>query len=157
MEEKDGQWQVVGDPTEGALIAVANKVGLTQPNLEREMPRVDVIPFESEFQYMATLHKKGTGDWGTRGSLWGLGAMGTRKESSQSRTIYVKGSVEALLSRCQKMLNENGKLMPVEQEVVHREVDAMAYQGLRVLAFAMKPVPDTQNSLDHADIEEGLI
>jgi Ca2+-transporting ATPase len=147
LEEKDGQWQAIGDPTEGALIAVANKVGLTQPDLEREMPRLDVIPFESEFQYMATLHEKGTGDWGLR----------TRKESSQSRTIYVKGSVEALLPRCQKMLDENGKLMPVEQQAVHRQVDAMAHQGLRVLAFAMKPVPDTQNSLDHADIEEGMI
>ncbi len=62
LEEKDGQWQAIGDPTEGALIAVANKVGLTQPDLEREMPRLDVIPFESEFQYMATLHEKGTGD-----------------------------------------------------------------------------------------------
>jgi len=48
---------VVGDPTEGALIVAARKAGLTQQALEQEMPRLDTIPFESDFQYMATLHK----------------------------------------------------------------------------------------------------
>jgi len=55
IEIKNGQSSVIGDPTEGALIIAANKAGLTH-TLEQEMPRVDVIPFESEFQYMATLH-----------------------------------------------------------------------------------------------------
>ncbi|AFZ18474.1 cation-transporting P-type ATPase [Allocoleopsis franciscana] len=151
LEEKDGQWQVVGDPTEGGLIAVANKVGLTQPNLEREMPRLDGIPFESEFQYMATLHEQGKKQEGK------FASSPLAYQDSEHRIIYVKGSVEALISRCQQMLDEQGELIPVEQEVVHREVDAMAHQGLRVLAFAMKSAPDTQNSLDHRDIEAGLI
>jgi Ca2+-transporting ATPase len=151
LEEKDGQWKVIGDPTEGGLIAVANKVGLTQPDLEREMPRQDGIPFESEFQYMATLHEKGRRQKGK------FASSPLAYQDSERRIIYVKGSVEALLSRCQKMLDEQGELIPVEQEVVHREVDAMAHQGLRVLAFAMKTAPDTQNSLDHRDIEAGLI
>jgi len=60
---------VVGDPTEGALIVAASKAGLTQQALEQEMPRLDTIPFESDFQYMATLHKK-------------------------DQLIYVKGSTE---------------------------------------------------------------
>jgi cation-transporting P-type ATPase F len=150
LEQKDGQWKVIGDPTEGGLIAVAHKAGLHQPDLEREMPRIDVIPFESEFQYMATLHGK-TGDREEFSNYQ------SKLQNSKSKIIYVKGSVEAILSRCQKMLDEQGKLMPVEQEVVHQEVDAMAHQGLRVLAFAMKPVPDTQDSLDHADIEADLI
>jgi Ca2+-transporting ATPase len=157
LEQKDGQWKVIGDPTEGGLIAVAHKAGLHQPDLEREMPRIDVIPFESEFQYMATLHGK-TGNWGLgTGDREEFSNYQSKLQHPTSKIIYVKGSVEAILSRCQKMLDEQGKPIPVEQEVVHWEVDAMAHQGLRVLAFAMKPVPDTQDSLDHADIEADLI
>ncbi len=146
LEKKDEQWQVVGDPTEGALIAVANKVGYTRSSLEQEIPRLDVIPFESEFQYMATLHEGGTGE-----------IPSFKNRNSGQRTIFVKGSVEAILKRCQQMLDTEGNLTPVDAKTVHQEVDAMANLGLRVLAFAKKIVPNTQNYLDHADIEKGLI
>ncbi|PMB41941.1 carbonate dehydratase [Fischerella thermalis CCMEE 5205] len=144
LEKKNGQWQVVGDPTEGALIAVANKVGITRSSLEEEMPRLDVIPFESEFQYMATLHE-----------------TSSFASDKKQGTIYVKGSVEAILKRCQQMLNVEGNLIPLDAETIHQEVDAMAHQGLRVLAFAKKTVPDVETlhvrSLQHADIENDLI
>lgn len=144
LEFKEQRWQVIGDPTEGGLIAVGNKMGLTQADLEKKMPRIDVIPFESEFQYMATLHQEGIGQ---RGNL----------NNDESRIIYVKGSVEALLSRCQKMLDIQGNLIALEPEIVHQEVDTMANQGLRVLAFAMKEVSDNQEFVDHKDIAEGLV
>lgn len=140
LEHKEGQWKVVGDPTEGGLIVVANKAGLTQPDLEREMPRIEAIPFESEFQYMASLHEN----------------IGSR-DVSQSKIIYVKGSVEAILSRSHKGLDAERQLTALDQEAVHREVEAMAEQGLRVLAFAQKSVPTHQNSVDHPDIETDLI
>lgn len=138
LEQKNGNWVVIGDPTEGALITVANKAGLFSSLLEREMPRLDSIPFESEFQYMATLH---------RGS----------KENAPLKTIYVKGSVEAILKRCEQGLDAQGNITPVNQETVNQQVDAMAEQGLRVLAFAYKSVPNTQSSLEHDDIKAGLI
>jgi cation-transporting P-type ATPase F len=146
LEETDNQWKVIGDPTEGALIAVGNKVGLHQSDLEREMPRIDVIPFESEFQYMATLHEGGAREQSPLST-----------QNAALRTIYVKGSVEAILLRCQQMLDDRANLTPVDRDIVHQEVDAMAHQGLRVLALAKKSVSSTQNSLDHADIKEGLI
>jgi cation-transporting P-type ATPase F len=139
---KDGQWQVVGDPTEGALIASANKVNLQNENLKLQMPRLDVIPFESDFQYMATLHQI---------------RSGKQRKISQSKIIYVKGSVEAILKRCQLQSNEVDNLIPINPDFIHQQVDAMAHEGLRVLAFAKKYVPDSQNSLDHADIEQDLI
>jgi cation-transporting P-type ATPase F len=151
LEEKDGQWQVIGDPTEGALIAVANKARLHQSEVEREMPRIDVIPFESEFQYMATLHEKIDNQEGK------VASSPLEYQNSERRIIYVKGSVEAIVSRCQTRMDDQGQLRPIDQEDVHRQVDAMADQGLRVLAFAMKPMPDTQNSLEHTDIAQGLI
>lgn len=144
LEFKDERWQVIGDPTEGGLITVGNKMGLTQADLEKQMPRIDVIPFESEFQYMATLHQRGIGE---RGNL----------NNDESRIIYVKGSVETLLSRCHKLLDIQGNLIALAPEIVHREVDAMANQGLRVLAFAMKQVSENQKSVDHKDIAEGLV
>jgi len=56
---KEGRWEVQGDPTEGALIVSAMKGGLSVQKVSGEFPRMDVIPFESERQYMATLHDAG--------------------------------------------------------------------------------------------------
>jgi len=91
LEQKDGQWKVVGDPTEGALIAVARKAGLDYSQLNQAMPRLDTIPFESEFQFMATLHQLDSQAWGVAHS------EGVR---SSAYVIYLKGSVETVLNRC---------------------------------------------------------
>jgi len=134
LQEQDGQYVVIGDPTEGALIVAARKAGLTQPDLEQEMPRLDTIPFESEFQYMATLHK-----------------------SQPDKLLYIKGSTEAILKRCAQRLNAENRLVPVDRTQVEREADAMASQGLRVLAFAKKSVAPSQHDLDHPDLDQDLV
>src|SRR4029453_17712910 len=54
-------WHVQGDPTEGALLAVAAKAGLDKPQLDSELPRVEEIPFSSETKRMTTLHRAGQG------------------------------------------------------------------------------------------------
>ena len=133
LEQKNGNWVVIGDPTEGALIAVANKAGLIQQAAERMNPRFDSIPFESEFQYMATLHQ-------------------TRNE----KVVYVKGSAEAILKRCSAAFNHDGKITTLDVEAINYRVDEMAKQGLRVLAFAKKKVGESQDKVDHSDIESGL-
>ncbi|MCC5642267.1 cation-transporting P-type ATPase [Nostoc sp. CHAB 5824] len=135
IEWGDGQWDLVGTPTEGALITAANKVGLTQANLEQELPRIDTIPFESQFQYMATLH-----ELDAKRSL---------------NVIYLKGSVEAILQRCDRMFDAQGQA-PLNPAAVEQEVAGMANQGLRVLAFATKEVA-TKRSLDRNDIDRGLV
>jgi Ca2+-transporting ATPase len=55
------------------------------------------------------------------------------------------------------MLNSSGQLTPIDADTVHQQVDTMAHQGLRVLAFAKKSVSENQDSLDHADIDNDLI
>ncbi|MBN3943842.1 HAD-IC family P-type ATPase [Nostoc sp. NMS9] len=135
IEWGDGQWNLVGTPTEGALITAANKAGLTQANLE-QLPRIDTIPFESQFQYMATLH-----ELDAKRSL---------------NVIYLKGSVEAILQRCDRLLDAQGQLARLNPAAVEEEVAAMANQGLRVLAFASKEVA-TKRSLDRNDIDQGLV
>ncbi|BAY73994.1 ATPase, E1-E2 type [Nostoc linckia NIES-25] len=135
IEWRDGQWNLVGTPTEGALIVAANKVGLTPENLE-QLPRIDTIPFESEFQYMATLHE--------------LDAK------RRLNVIYLKGSVEAILQRCDYMLDERGQQTALNPRAVEQEVARMANQGLRVLAFASKEVA-AKRSLERHDIAQGLV
>ncbi|MBE9198343.1 MULTISPECIES: cation-transporting P-type ATPase [unclassified Nodularia (in: cyanobacteria)] len=142
LEQKNGNWIVVGDPTEGALIAVANKAGWNQSQMAKSIPRIDGIPFESQFQYMATLHD-------SHESL--------EQAGDGAKTIYVKGSVEAILSRCQEMLNANAEPEPINRELIEQQVEALATEGMRVLAFAKKVVPDGQTSVDHEDITTGLI
>ncbi|MEH2081769.1 MAG: cation-transporting P-type ATPase [Nostoc sp.] len=134
IEWGDGQWDLVGTPTEGALITAANKAGLTQANLEQELRRIDTIPFESQFQYMATLHEL----------------------DASLNIIYLKGSVEAILQRCDQMLDTQGQA-PLNSAAVEQEVDRMANQGLRVLAFARKEVTSNKGSLKRHDIDRGLV
>lgn len=137
IEWQDGQWKVIGTPTEGALIAVAQKARLTPATLEQEMPRIDTIPFESQYQYMATLHK-----------------LDAKRKLN---VIYIKGSVEAVLKRADQMLDTQGQLAPLNPAAVEQEVKHMAEQGLRVLAFATKEVTAKQQSLAHTDIEDSLV
>ena len=126
-------WSVVGDPTEGALITAAAKASLSQAGLTALHPRLDVIPFESEYQYMATLH------------------------DGVSRTIYVKGSVEALINRCSQTIASDGTVGEFDRSQIDQAVAIMARKGLRVLAFAKQEVGRDRHSIDHEDIETGLI
>ncbi len=133
LEWKDGRWTIVGDPTEGALIVAAQKARLEQAQLNELLPRLDAIPFESQFQYMATLH-----------------------QGRDHNLIYVKGSLEAVLSRCQGMYDSTGHAVPIDRERVQMEAECLAKQGLRVLALAKKAVLKQQRTLEHTDLDAGL-
>jgi len=127
----DERWTVQGDPTEGALLAVAAKAGLDRERLQAEAPRVDSIPFESLHQYMATMHDPGEG---------------------RPRAVYVKGGVEVVLDRCSDALDADGKRVPLEREAVLADVKRLAAQGLRVLAFAARELPPGTSRLAHDDL-----
>ncbi len=133
--QNDGRWTIEGDPTEGALIVSARKHGLQEAEEARIRPRLDVIPFESEYQYMATLHP----------SPDGSGPM-----------VYLKGSLESLLPRCTQSLAADGQLLSLDLDDVRRHVDAMASQGMRVLAFARKEWSHPEASLNHESVASGL-
>ncbi|WP_338017021.1 HAD-IC family P-type ATPase [Myxacorys almedinensis] len=134
LQQEDGQWEVVGDPTEGALLGAAHKAGLDREVLEEEIPRLDVLPFDSKLQYMATLH-----------------------QDQSNRVIYAKGSVEALLTHCQFWVNGQGEKAPMDLDAVRQQADDTAGKGLRVLAFAKKPVAPDQETIEPDDLNQGLI
>ncbi len=133
---EEGQWSIQGDPTEGALIVAASKAGLSEEAFEQQMPRLDTIPFESDYQYMAALRVD---------------------QSDQSKTAFIKGSVEAILLRSSKTIDANGSIIPIDKKTIQAASEAMSKKGLRVLAFAKKQMPNAQESLDHNDVAEGLV
>ena len=133
--EKEGRWVVQGDPTEGALLVSAAKGGLSAQELTAQFPRLDVIPFESERQYMATLHQDG---------------------QAGTQFAYLKGAVEVILERCTEALDATGRHTPVDGERVMGEVERMASNGLRVLAFAKKEISPEAAPFDHEDVAGGL-
>ena len=136
LEQKDGKWVVVGDPTEGALITAGLKAGFSSADLARSHPRLDTIPFESQFQYMATLHES---------------------RDNRQPIVYVKGASEALLPRCVAGSDTNGNLIPLNRQEIEAQIDVMAQQGLRVLTFAKKLGSTQQRSVSHADLESDLV
>ena len=133
--DKGGQWGIEGDPTEVALITAAAKAGLSREVLEQDLPRIDTLPFESQHQYMATLHNAGT---------------------DAAAVVYMKGSVESVLSRCRDAYLNGPEPGLLDKARIHREVEEMAARGLRVLAFARKVGSVPGQSVTHADVAEGL-
>jgi Ca2+-transporting ATPase len=127
------RWGAMGDPTEVALIVSAEKAGLVHATVQEWHPRLDVIPFESAHQYMATLHG---GD--------------------HSRMIYKKGALERIVSRCANELDERGATRALRSEKIHEAAERMAAEGLRVIALARLEVAVHCGSVDHSAVASGL-
>lgn len=132
--ERQGLFQVEGDPTEAALIVSAHKGKNLFPGGMPSLPRKDSIPFESEYQYMATLNILPGGE--------GI--------------IYLKGSAEKILAKCVNYLDENGDSHPLNHALIDRQVEIMAAKGLRVLAFARGSITSRKDKIDHDDITGSL-
>ncbi len=133
LETAAGQFTVAGDPTEGALIIAAAKGGLQAPILTRDLPRLDAIPFDSQFQYMATLH-----------------------EAKSGNIIYVKGAVETILGRCDRQLM-NTTTASLDRDRIQQLAEELGKRGLRVIAFAQKQVAASQQTIEREDLDTGLV
>ena len=119
---------VEGDPTEAALLVSARKAGVERD--QEFFRRVDTLPFESAYQYMATLH-----------------------EVNGGQVIFVKGAVERIVERCTRAWDAPGTREWNPQKVL-READEMAAQGLRVLAFARGVPPAGVEQLHHDQLQD---
>ena len=134
LEQKDGAWKLHGDPTEGALVAAGMKAGL-DPALERKKyPRVDVIPFESEHRFMATLQHDHAGN----------------------SFVYLKGAPEVVLQTCARERTA-GADRPIDHDYWHRQIEMIANRGQRPLAMALKYIPHVKNVLTFSDAGSGFI
>jgi len=80
--------------------------------------------------------------------------MATLHGGPHGAVLYVKGSSDALLERCSERLEADGGTGPCDAAALHREVDAMAARGLRVLVVARRSLPLGTRCVDHGDIEQ---
>jgi len=121
LSEQDGRWQVVGDPTEGALLVATAKAGVDLDELRSALPRVSAIPFSSERQFMSTLHR-------------GIDAGPS--------VVLVKGAAERLVDLCGSQMGPAGAPLPLDRDRILSAAESLAAGGFRVLATAMCPVDD---------------
>ena len=133
LKKKEEFWGIEGDPTEGALLVSAQKANYTIDKLEEKHPRISTIPFESEYQYMATLH------------------------GGDEHILFIKGAAEALLERCSQRYNSTHDLIAMDKDAILNSVEKMAEKGLRVLAFAMKKQGKELREISHKDTASDLI
>ncbi|RWR08553.1 cation-transporting P-type ATPase [Paenirhodobacter populi] len=129
-----GHWLVEGDPMEGALVTLAMKAGLV-PEAERAAwPRLDQIPFDATWRYMATLHRLPSGE----------------------AVVLLKGAPERLLEMCDRQEGLAGA-EPLDPAYWEAQIADAAAEGERVLGYAMRRMPGDATSVDFPDVAGGLI
>ncbi|MDB1088254.1 HAD-IC family P-type ATPase [Streptomyces sp. ACA25] len=142
LTEHEESWHLVGDPTEGALLASAHKAGLTPRYMNRHLPRVDTVPFSSKRRRMATLHRDRV----------------PHGEQAADRTVtLVKGAVEGLLPACDREMAADGTLRPLDREAVEEALHELAAKGLRVLATGLRREPGSAETLSEDSLDEGFV
>jgi Ca2+-transporting ATPase len=129
LQQKNGSWSVLGDPTEGALIVAARKAGLDVDRLEARFERVGEIPFSSERKLMSTVHS----------------------DFDQERfMVFTKGAPDLLLARCSfELVGETRRPLSDRRRAEILETnEELAGEALRTLGVAFRDLPKE-------DYEEG--
>jgi Ca2+-transporting ATPase len=137
LREEHGAWQVIGDPTEGALLVAAAKVSLTKEGLEGSAPFEAEIPFDAERKMMTVIRR-----------------------TAEGSMAYVKGAPDVLLSRCTHRLTLDGLIEPMgdEQRKIMLDINAsLAHQALRVLAVAHRRLDGHGLNLSTDAVEKNLV
>ncbi len=129
----DTSGNLIGDPTETALIELLRTLGVSPERRREERPRLAEIPFDSERKLMTTFHP------------W-----------TESRFIsFTKGAVEELLARSEKMLNATGEVA-INRDRIREIADGIAGAGLRTLGFALRIWETLPDALTPEETERGL-
>ncbi|HET7377738.1 MAG TPA: cation-translocating P-type ATPase [Anaerolineae bacterium] len=149
--EVDGQptYRMVGDPTEGALIAAAAKAGLWRRKIEEAYPRIAEVPFDSERKRMSTIHELQvvTEDDGS-----------PFMPDEKGYVVCVKGAPGPLLERSTHLLHRKGPLAIEEHDrlLIEDANTRMSSQALRVLGVAYRKLDRLPESIGVGEIEHNL-
>ncbi|MEJ1385786.1 MAG: cation-transporting P-type ATPase [Candidatus Sedimenticola sp. (ex Thyasira tokunagai)] len=133
LEVNEDSLTLHGSPMEGALLVAGYKAGLQHEEELKLCPRTDLIPFESQHRFMATLHH------GHTGAAW----------------IFLKGAPERVIEMCGRQINGES-YEAIDAGYWENEIERMAAEGQRVLAVAVKPAKTRQSELDFSDIDDEL-
>lgn len=136
LSKKGNVFDIVGDPTEGALVVAAAKAGLTKEKEEADYRRLNEIPFQSENQYMATLHAH-----------------------SDTKKIFVKGSLERLLPKSKYYLCEGRREELDEKSRIELQelTESMASKAMRVIVLAYAEYSSSETKLTEEHINGKLV
>ena len=135
-KDEQGEYQMIGDPTEGALVVAADKAGMVHDELLELFPRVGEFAFDSERKRMTTIHTI------TEAARQKFPALANHVGSADT-VAFVKGSPDGLLETASQILMPEG-VVPLDEErktAVLNVNDALANQGKRVLAAAFRALP----------------
>lgn len=121
---EDGQWTLVGDPTEGALIVLAAKGGLDVTTMRSTYPRVGEVPFDSATKVMATFHEM-------------AGSDGRREIR-----MFVKGAPDVVMNHASTAIGADGIGIPISsaRSTLDAHNDRLASEGMRILAVAQRDI-----------------
>jgi magnesium-transporting ATPase (P-type) len=127
------EWKLSGDPTEGAMLVLGAKAGLDRDAELERYPRLDAIPFESENRFMATLHAG----------------------PQENRWIFLKGAPERVFETCDTV-QAGDSSVALDAKEWRQRTDALADDGFRTLAVAVKQAPADQETLALEDVGQGF-
>jgi P-type Ca2+ transporter type 2C len=138
LQQRDGEWQIQGDPTEAAFLVAERKLGVTERRVER-FERVAEIPFTSERKRMSTIEKD--------------------HEHGDSLVLITKGAPDVLLGRCTRARTGTDviELTDEMRERILADVAELSMDALRTLAVAYRPLVEGETTEPSADLEHDLI
>lgn len=152
---KKQQVDMIGDPTEGALVFAAYRIGIEKADLEEAMPRILEKPFDSERKRMTTVHAI---EGNPKGEVPADVPEHLREHDVQKYVAFTKGAVDSLLEVCDRVL-EGDQVYPLDDEWKERIIqtnDSLASNGMRVLGIAFRPVAESE--VERGKVQErGLI
>jgi len=144
--EDSRSWQMIGDPTEGAMVVAAAKGGFRSSDMEKALPRVQEIPFDSDRKRMTTIHRRD-----------GSGAA-VANFAYPPFVAFVKGAPDLILDQCSHIQQGGHAVALTEEkrkEVLEHNRD-MASNALRVLGVAYRPLTQVPESPRPEEIETEL-
>ena len=128
-DKEENKYKIIGDPTEAALLVLAEKAGFKRQLLLEKEKQIDELPFSPELKYRASL------------------SVLTQRNSTKE--IYIIGAPEAVIQHSTQILKNGRKTKLTEQDkkILENKIDALAHKAMRVLAIAYKEVPSSLNEL----------
>ncbi|MEA5616741.1 cation-translocating P-type ATPase [Cronbergia sp. UHCC 0137] len=158
LQKEKGEWAILGDPTEGALVTLAGKAGIEKDQWNSKLPRVAEFPFSSERKRMSVIcqvEEVANGE----PALTGLDPAITGFLDFESHLMFTKGSPELTLARCNKIHlgNHSVAITEAQRQQILAENDQKASQGLRVLGFAYKPLTEVPPEGEDEVYEQDLV
>jgi P-type Ca2+ transporter type 2C len=152
-DNPENGYRAIGDPTEGALVVAAARLGLWKTEMEEQMPRIAEVPFTSERKRMTTVHRapqNGAGADGDNGLAHVLKML-----PNDGYVLFTKGAVDQMLDICDRVWNE-GQVQPLDaawRERIEKANNGLAQEGMRVLGVAMRPLDVLPDQTDEEALE----